>query len=501
MELKLFNSSLTRITQFKQLCINALSTHTLVCAVSLLAFSAVSYVVYQRMSHDAHLDHDSFFYDSSARAMSSDENKEIAMDPCLRRDDEGDFCITSTRVDGDSNNADSSITSSVEKYRNKQAPIQTIVYPCIVSLIYKFTHNSLAAVVFFQLLLALLTMLLIYRIAFLLFDKNTALVSLVLCCLNLGFITYTQLLLAEIVLTFLLMLFFERWVVCVQTRSYATAAQAGAALGCSLLVKPIALVVPLFLLLFAWWHKERAQQFGLVLVLCAMSYGFVGCYMVRNYVTYNAFSLAPMMSLNVYQCYLSKVIGRLEHRSSYEVAQTTLAFQAENPFDESGWVHARALFYQTCINHPYTCAYIWTENVCKTLFGLFATQFKQLFSGRNNPKKPHSFFWLQGSLYERGYAYITGGSVNGLVKNIALGEAFWSLIRWLLVLVACWLLCRQGDYGIAALYCMFILVLAGMTGMDGCCRYRMTFEPLLVILTAYTLCYGYRHVRLFKMIN
>lgn len=450
MELKLLNGSLARISCFKQLFTSALSVQIVVCAASLLMFAGISYTVYQQMPDDAHFDHDSFFYDSSARAMSGDE-------------------VT-----------------------REHAPIQTIVYPVIVGLIYRATHNNLAAVILFQLLLALLTMLLTYRIAYLLCGRTTALCSLVLCCLNLGFVTYTQLLLAEILLTFLLVLFFERWLVCVQTRSYKHALQAGAALGCSLLVKPIALMVPLFLLFFAWWHKDRTKQFGLVLVLCAMSYGLVGCYMVRNYVVHNAFSLAPMMSLNVYQCYLSKVIGRLEHRSSYEVAQTTLAFKASDPFDTSGWVEARALFYQTVINHPYTCASIWVENVGKTLFGLFSTQFKQLFAGRNNPELPHSFFWLQGSLYERLYAYISAGSSNRFIQALSFFEAFWSVVRWFLVLVACWLFYRRQAYGALALCCMFIGVLACMTGMDGCCRYRMTFEPILVILTAYGLCYGYK---------
>lgn len=476
MELKLLNGSLARVTHLKQLLWHVLSVHVVMCAASLLMFSALSYVVYSHMSYDAHLDHDSFFYDSSARAMSGAGSTDNSSD--LRN-----------------------ITVFTESSQSEHAPIQTIVYPCVVGLIYRLTNNKMAVVVIFQLLLALLSMLLTYRIAYLLCDKKTALCSLVLCCLNIGFITYTQLLLAEILLTFLLLLFFERWVVCVQTRSYAHAVQAGATLGCSLLVKPIALMVPIFLLFFALWHKDRLKQFGLVLVLCAMSYGLVGCYMVRNYVVHNVFSLAPMMSLNVYQCYLSKVIGRLENRSSYEVAQTTLAFKADDPFDETGWVQARALFYQTVIKHPYTCASIWVENVAKTLFGLFATQFKQLFAGRNNPEHPHSFFWLQGSLYERLYAYISAGSSSRFIQAICFFEAFWSVFRWFLVLGACWLFYKRQAYGLLALCCMFIGVLACMTGMDGCCRYRMTFEPILVILTAYSLCYGYQRASFIALRN
>lgn len=517
MELKLLHSSLTRITHLKQLRTNALSTHVLVCTASLFMFIAISYTVYQQMSYDAHLDHDSFFYDNSARTMSGYELSEVTdnvsdsqstdnssrtnmniLDSRLRGNDARNSNVLSGKIADNWDDSASLTANSLDVPKNTHAPIQTIVYPCIVGLIYRFTHNNSAAVVIFQLLLALLSMLLTYSIAYLLCGRATAVCSLVLCCLNLGFITYTQLLLAEILLTFLLLLFFERWLVCLETRSYVHALQAGVALGFSLLVKPIALLVPIFLLLFAWWHKDRIKQFGLVLVLSALSYCLVGCYMVRNYVVHNAFALAPMMSLNVYQCYLSKVIGRLERRSSYEVAQTTLAFKADDPFDERGWHQARVLFYQTCINHPYTCASIWVENVSKTLFGLFATQFKQLFAGRNNPEHPHSFFWLTGSLYERFYAYISVGSSNRFIQAICFFEAFWSLGRWILVLGACWLFYRRQAYEALTLCCMFILVLAGMTGMDGCCRYRMTFEPILVILTAYSLCYGYQKASFIK---
>lgn len=431
------------VAYVKNQCLSRISTHALLCVAGLTLFSGISYALYQIIPRENHFDHDSLLYDRDARTMHLDGQLE---------------------------------------HNAGNVPIQTIVYPWLVGLLYRLTHNGLAVLIMVQWLLAVLSMGLTYRIAYLLFGHTVATCSLVLCCLNLGFITYTQLILAEIALTFLLLLFFERWQVCSKTQSYTSALKAGAALGCSLIVKPIALMVPFFLLI-----KQRSMA---ALLVCLASYGLVGMYMTRNYFVYNSFSLAPMMSLNVYQCFLSKVIGRLEQRSSYEVAQTTLAFKAEHAFDEAGWGDARALFYTTLINHPRTCVLVWAENVCKTLLGLFSTQFKQLFAGRNDPENPHSFFLLSGSFGSRIYDYIVGGCspAHPWVLWIALGETVWSVVRWVLVIVAGVVLVRRRDYATIFWCALFILVLASMTGMDGCCRYRMTFEPILIILTAYGIC-------------
>jgi hypothetical protein len=288
----------------------------------------------------------------------------------------------------------------------------------------------------------------------------------------------------------LLLLFFERLLVSLATQSYLHIAQAGIALGFSLLVKPIALLLPLFLFVIALFYRGNRRR---ALLLCLVSYGLVGLYMTRNYVVYNAFSLAPMMSLNMYQCFLSKVIGRLEQRSSYEVAQTTLAFKGNDIFDETGWQDARALFCTTLIKHPGMCLVIWAENVGKTLFGLFGTQFKQLLAGRNDPERPHSFFLLSGSLATRLYIYVTGGCppTHPWVKWLCVAEVVWSVVRWFLVLVAGVVLLSRRQYWLCMMCVLVIGVFAVMTGMDGCCRYRMTFEPILIILTTYGMGYIY----------
>ncbi|MBS1986455.1 glycosyltransferase family 39 protein [Candidatus Dependentiae bacterium] len=458
MEQNLLYRSCAKTVQIKQAIQDILSVHSVLCLASLLLFACVSWGVYQQIPDAiAHFDHDSFFYDTSARIASG-----------------------------------GTVSAHAE-----QAPIQTVIYPLFVSLLYRVSNNNVAAVVGFQLFLAMMTMLLTYRIACLFFGATTATGALLLCSLNLGFITYSQIVLAEILLTFLLMLFFERWVTATGRRSASVALQSGIALGLSLIVKPIALVVPPVLLVIACF-SQTARRFGdlyRIALMSMMSYGFVLLYMVRNYMLYATFALAPMMSLNIYQCYLSKVIGRLEQRSSYEVAQTTLAFKADNAFDETGWVTARTLFWQTVITHPATCAYVWSENVAKTLFGLFSTQFKQLFAGRNDPQHPHSFFWLQGSLASRIYNYVIGGAVRPWIGWVALVEAFWSLIRWFCVLVACLMLWHKRSWVPFWLCTLFILTLAGMTGMDGCCRYRMTFEPILIILTAYGIVCAYQKVQ------
>jgi len=85
---------------------------------------------------------------------------------------------------------------------------------------------------------------------------------------------------------------------------------------------------------------------------------------------------------------------------------------------------------------------------------------------------------------QRLMAYITQGTTSPTVQILALFEALWSIIRWMLVIIAFFFLFKNKQYLICWLFGSFIAQSAFVTGMDGCCRYRIMFEPLLIILAA-----------------
>ena len=96
------------------------------------------------------------------------------------------------------------------KFSNiSQAPIHTIGYPLFLVLIYKFFGRSVWPVVFIQVLLSLLTMYFLFLIALRFFNRNVAYLSIFFFSFNVGFLIYSQFILADILFVFLLTFFFR----------------------------------------------------------------------------------------------------------------------------------------------------------------------------------------------------------------------------------------------------------------------------------------------------
>ena len=366
-------------------------------------------------------------------------------------------------------------------------PIQPIGYPLLIGLLYTFFGPDVRSVIVLQLVLSLLCIGLIFVIAGRLFAQPIAKVALFLSAINLGFLVYAQLLLAETLMLTFLLLFFERLTACMRDQKIMQLAQAGLVLGLSVLVKPMALLFIFLLLPFVWvcvyriahvWRKLSAV--GVLLVSFYLP--LIG-YMGYNYSEYGYFRYAPMTSLNIYQCYLSKVIAAVDELPVEEVRTQKLIFTGVHGFDESGWQVGRQLLPVYLKKQPLVFVHIWVVNIIKTLFGLYATQLKLLL----NPDLvggSHSFFKISGTVCERCVAYIVGGSPTSFVAGIALGEFIWNWIRWLLVIGACWLLVWRRKWCLLYLLGSYTFQCALVTGIDGCCRYRMTFEPILIMLSA-----------------
>ncbi|MDR3551344.1 MAG: hypothetical protein P4L31_08065, partial [Candidatus Babeliales bacterium] len=328
-----------------------------------------------------------------------------------------------------------------------------------------------------------------------LFNANVALLSIMLCLITLGFYVYPQLLLAEVFWLFLIMAFFERFVSFLKTGASSSLWLAGLLLGISVLIKPMALLYIFFLIpVLLFYKKNNTKPIQNCLILIISFYLPIISYMSYNYYRYNTFALAPMTELNIYQCFLSKVIAHVDRVPVQHVLENQLAFKGAHSFDSSGWNDAKALFYTYAIAHPWACVRVWGTNVVKTLVGLYSTQLKLLL----NPSikgGDHSFFKVSGTIPQRISGYITQGTSSKTVQIIAALETLWSIIRWLLVLIAFFILLKKKQYMLCWLFGSFIAQSAFVTGMDGCCRYRIMFEPFLVILTAVSIMSIYKWIK------
>jgi hypothetical protein len=209
-------------------------------------------------------------------------------------------------------------------------------------------------------------------------------------------------------------------------------------------------------------------------------------YMWRNYLIYGYFSFAPMMALNMYQCFLAKVIHHITGEPLQSIVDHQLRFTAVNSFDPAGWQQARQLFFFYLKRYPGTFVYVWLLNVIKTVCGLFTTQLKVLIEPQVRGGDC-SFFLTSGTIIERAYAYIESGITHSWIRWIAWLEAGWMIVRAWLVMIGFWGLFQEKKYGLLGIFVLCLMLFCGVTGMDGCCRYRIVCEPLLIMITAYAL--------------
>lgn len=366
----------------------------------------------------------------------------------------------------------------------EKAQVQTIGYHLFVALMYKVFGHIYWPIIWLQILFSLCSIWLTYLIACYFFNARVAGLTAVLCAVNVGFLVYPQFILAEALLLFFVLLFVERYLAFWRSKRLITLVQAGLAGGFSVIIKPAVLIffffAAPFLLIQSSFFKRRFHAFLFFLLSFLIP---VFSYLSFNKAYYDHFNLAPMASLNIYHVFLSKVIAHVEHIPVEEAERKIPPFNKENPLDETGWNGAKKMFWDYAMHHPFACIYVWLQNVSKTLFGLFSTQLKVLLSPCVKGGDV-SFFVFNGSLVSRAYQYIVTGSSSAWVSLIAFLEAFWSIIRYFLVLITLISLLRVRRYRSVLFFLVYVFCFSFITGFDGCARYRILFEPLLIIFAA-----------------
>lgn len=372
-------------------------------------------------------------------------------------------------------------------------PIQPVGYPFLLGIIYKlFGPENFVILIFLQILAGLLSIYLIFAIANWLFGIHVANIATLLASINIGILVFPQTLLAETLQLLFILFAIERLIAFATTKSYLAIILSGLTLGLSILLKPSALIlfffiVPLILLLKIPFNKKLYG--ALLFTLCFATP--VLTYMARNKVIHGYFHLSPLMSLNLYHVFLSKVIEQVKGIPESEALKEIPEFNRPNRFDERGWDGARKVFWQYAPKYPFICVYVWMKNVAKTLFGLYSTQMKILLSS-NFKGGDLSFFREPGGILQKACNYMFKGTNSYTVKTIALLETLWTIFRYIMILIAFLMLLYMGEYWLIIIFTIFIASFSLITGFDGCCRYRILFEPLLLMLTAFGIVGSYK---------
>lgn len=363
-------------------------------------------------------------------------------------------------------------------------PYYSLGYAFFIGLIYKIFGVNNFFVILIQILLALLTAFLIYKMTRYWFGEKIAFIAFVLTCLNLGFITFSQFILTEILLAFFLTLFLERFSLFFVQKKFLTLFQSGFVLGLSIAIKPAAIYFVFLILLFLLFFIKTFSKKILTIVCFAVAFYLPVCsYMLFNKVQFGEFCVAPLANENLYFYLFPKVLV-VKNNTSYNVEVKNVAslLDGEKIYSKS-WEKIKKSFLQNFKSDPFIFIKIWLENVAKTFLGLFTTNLKVLLEP-NLRGGDISFSKTSGNFLQRIWSYISGGTNSYTIKSIGILEAIWSILRYFLIFVALIFLMIRKRWAELLLFALYIFYFSMITGHDGCARFRMMFESVLIILTA-----------------
>ncbi len=360
-------------------------------------------------------------------------------------------------------------------------PYYTLGYPMFIGLAYKLFGVHTNVVIFLQVLLTLLACFLLFFIARRLFNKHIAYFTFVLASFNLGFLTFCQFVLTETLLMFLLVLFTERFSKFLKSKCLSALVLSGLSLGLSIIVKPAAiyfifLLVPL---IFACVQKNITRKLSAIALFVFSFYVPITGYMLHNKIVFNKFTISKLDNVNILFWFYPNVLAE-QNKTTSDLERVKLHMIAREPY---GMQSVRDMFYSDAKKCPGLFLYVWLKNVFKTYAGLFTTNLKLLVD-KNIHGGDISFFKTQGSVCQKIHTYITGGTKLCWVYIVGYLEFFLSFVRYFIVLLALFYLLLRKKYAYVYFFSSYLFYFSMITGHDGCARFRMLFEFMLVILMA-----------------
>ncbi|MFC1894700.1 ArnT family glycosyltransferase [Candidatus Dependentiae bacterium] len=383
-------------------------------------------------------------------------------------------------------------------------PYYSLGYAFFIGLVYKVFGVKDFFIIWIQFLLALVTGFLIFRITKNIFGKTVGLISFFLFSINLGFLVFTQFILTEILLVFLLTFFVDQFVFFINNQKFINLMLSALFLGISIAVKPAALYFIFLLIPLIFFFSKKRKFFtefdwriGLknIFIFSLFFYLPVIGYMCFNKSTFNQFRVGGLANENLYLYFFPKVLAKQNQTNIKKETQYLSSLLTGNKLENNSWAKIQSLFFKKLKKNPFIFIKVWLTNVTKTFLGLYTTNLKVLLEVTTRGGDV-SFFKTRGSLFFRIKDYISEGTNSLIIKIIGFLEFIYSFLRYIFCLIAILFLIFKKKWNWISFFILYIFYFSFITGHDGCARFRMMFESVLIILTAegIFLCFGYRKI-------
>ncbi|MCU0596928.1 MAG: glycosyltransferase family 39 protein [Desulfobacterota bacterium] len=376
-----------------------------------------------------------------------------------------------------------------------QAPSadRTPGYPAFLAAIFWSAGASLLTVIFIQILIDSVSCGLVFTLGERLW-QGSGFLSGILAAVNLGMITYSHFILNDSLFLFFFLLFLLGFLKCIRQPSWTLSALLGVVLGAATMIRPVTMYLPLivmpFLLAASMIQQRRrflpaagkALVVGIVFAFC------LAPWMARNYAHYGRWSLSSQSGEHLLQYIVpftwqySKGIPFIEGMKQTsdafkeKAAQANLDLKKASPFEVSDFQVSVAL---DCLKEEPKAALAkaWFFGMVKNLFAPSIIDFSYLLK----IERPHFFYTEGATTMERAWNFLRGMK----------GWFGWAVIGSMVLLGASRVV---QVWGLIHLFrrkpweSLFLVVIIGyflmVSGPVGYAKYRLPFEPILIVFLA-----------------
>jgi 4-amino-4-deoxy-L-arabinose transferase-like glycosyltransferase len=366
-------------------------------------------------------------------------------------------------------------------------------YPAFLAAAMPLCDGRIPCVVLIQMLLDTLTCLVVYILGERA-CRGAGFLSGMLAALNPGMIAYCQFLLTDSLFLFIFTLGLLWLTELTEKPDAVSLSVFGALLGASVWVRPVTTYLPFVLtpvLLGGFLLRFRLpalKSIGLASIFLASFLAAVTPWLIRNYVQFGAFRLNAQAGNHLLH-YIAPFFWQnskgIPYPEGNEKAREMTRRMVEemagpdgtvSPFDRSDAQVRR--FIQIVKAEPLSgIAKAWISGIIKNLGAPAIVDISYLL----RIERPH-FYDMKGETFlERSWHFLAGsGAFGGIViLNMALTAIF-----RVLQLAGLIQLCEAGKWSLSLVYVTIILYFLLISGPVGYAKYRLPFEPILMMFTA-----------------
>jgi 4-amino-4-deoxy-L-arabinose transferase-like glycosyltransferase len=377
-------------------------------------------------------------------------------------------------------------------------PVRTPGYPLFLSAVYAVFPDKAIFVALIQLFIDCGIVLLIFGMGRVLFSEKVGMVAGFLYGLNFHQALFTTQILSEILFTLFLTSFILLFIIFLKQGKSYSLLWSGILLSVSILIRPIALFLPIVPFFFL---VKKKVPFRLMIIFLAIVILFPVCWSIRNSVVFDQFFLTKVHSVNMIAYGAANIIGHtrnLSRKESEDVFMTNvkqkyaltdyeIGHYDDNPLicDEIAGEAQKIIF-----SHPFIYLKNQILGVIHTILpiniGFTADVIKGKGTGGSNLKPVYTLFFRY--IFRGKILKAMGTFIDERVKSIGFG--IWLLLGFMIIyqtilyILAIIGIKKQLLTSVLILFIVIIAYFIIIPGEVGEARFRVPVEPIIAILAA-----------------